>query len=48
MDNGDFMEVHADFAQNLITGFARLDGKSVGIVAQQPQCSAGVIDVDCL
>jgi len=46
VDNGDFMEVHKDFARNLIVGFARMDGHSVGIVAQQPSFYAGVIDVD--
>src|SRR5208283_1526851 len=40
------MEVHADFGQSLITGFARLGGMSVGIVAQQPKCFAGAINVD--
>jgi len=43
-DNGDFMEVHQHFAPNLIIGFARLNGKSVGIVAQQPAYMAGIID----
>jgi acetyl-CoA carboxylase carboxyltransferase component len=46
VDNGDFMEVHKNFACNLIVGFARMDGHSVGIVAQQPSVYAGVIDVD--
>ena len=46
MDNGDFMEVHRHFAPNLIVGFARLNGKPVGIVAQQPAYLAGVIDID--
>jgi propionyl-CoA carboxylase beta chain len=46
MDNGDLMEVHENFARNLIVGFARLGGHSVGIVAQQPSVYAGVIDVD--
>jgi propionyl-CoA carboxylase beta chain len=46
MDNGEFLEVHEHYAPNLITGFARLDGRPVGIVAQQPMVSAGVIDVD--
>jgi acetyl-CoA carboxylase carboxyltransferase component len=47
MDNGEFMEVHEHFAANIITGFARLGGRSVGIVAQQPCVSAGCIDLDC-
>jgi len=46
VDNGEFFEIHSRFARNLIVGFARLDGNSVGIVAQQPQHMAGVIDVD--
>jgi len=46
VDNGDFMEVHRQFAPNLIVGFARLGGRSVGIVAQQPQQMAGVIDIN--
>jgi len=46
VDNGDFMEVHQHFAPNLIVGFARLNGKPVGIVAQQPAYLAGVIDID--
>jgi acetyl-CoA carboxylase carboxyltransferase component len=46
VDNGDFMEVHSKFARNLIVGFARLGGHSIGIVAQQPSFNAGVIDVD--
>ena len=45
-DNGEFLEVHEHYAPNIITGFARLDGRSVGIVAQQPSISAGVIDID--
>ena len=45
-DNGDFMEVHAAFAPNILVGFARLDGQSVGIVAQQPNILAGVIDIN--
>lgn len=46
VDNGDFMEVHEQFAPNLIVGFARMGGHTVGIVAQQPSVYAGVIDVD--
>jgi len=44
VDNEDFMEVHQHFAPNLIVGFARLNGKAVGIVAQQPAYMAGIID----
>jgi len=46
VDNGDFMEVQQHFAPNLIVGFARLNGQSVGVVAQQPMQLAGVIDID--
>jgi len=45
-DHGSFFEVHAHWAQNCIVGFARLNGGAVGIVAQQPACMAGVIDID--
>ncbi|MDR0873784.1 MAG: acyl-CoA carboxylase subunit beta [Prevotellaceae bacterium] len=44
VDNGEFFEVHADYAQNIIVGFARFDGKSTGIVANQPSKLAGVLD----
>jgi len=46
VDHGDFMEVQEDFARNIIIGFARINGRSVGIVAQQPMYLAGVIDID--
>ena len=46
VDRGDFMEVHADFGQSMITGFARMAGMTVGIVAQQPLYFAGAINVD--
>ena len=46
VDNGDFFEVHADYARNIIVGFARFDGKSTGIVANQPSVLAGVLDCD--
>ncbi len=45
-DLGSFLEVHAAFAQNAIVGFARLHGQSVGVVAQQPDVLAGVIDIN--
>jgi acetyl-CoA carboxylase carboxyltransferase component len=45
LDNGDFMEMHKDFASNLIVGFGRLKGKTVGVVAQQPAYMAGIIDI---
>ncbi|HEX6139600.1 MAG TPA: carboxyl transferase domain-containing protein, partial [Candidatus Limnocylindria bacterium] len=43
---GSFCEVHAHFARNIICGFARVEGRSVGIVAQQPGVLAGVLDID--
>ncbi len=45
VDNGDLLEVHRDFATNLIVGFARLGGYSVGVVANQPDVLAGVLDI---
>ena len=44
VDNGEFLEVHADYAKNIIVGFARFDGQSVGLVANQPKMLAGVLD----
>ncbi len=46
MDRNSFLEVQAGWAQNAIVGFARLDGRSVGVVAQQPMVMAGVLDID--
>ena len=46
VDNGDFLSVHKDFAPNIVVGFARLGGRSVGIVAQQPNHASGVIDIN--
>ena len=43
-DNGEFLEVHRDYAQNIIVGFARFNGMSVGIVANQPKVMAGCLD----
>ena len=45
-DDGDFLEVHADFAKNIVVGFARLKGKPVGVVGNQPTHLAGVLDID--
>jgi propionyl-CoA carboxylase beta chain len=45
-DDGDFFEVQEHWAQNILIGFARLGGLSVGIVAQQPMVLAGVLDID--
>jgi propionyl-CoA carboxylase beta chain len=46
VDEGEFLEVHQHWAQNIIVGFARLGGFSVGIVAQQPMVLAGVLDIN--
>ncbi|VBB06336.1 carboxyl transferase [Lucifera butyrica] len=46
VDNGEFYEVHAHFAQNIITGFARFDGQTVGIIANQPAVMAGCLDIN--
>ncbi|MEQ1857294.1 MAG: acyl-CoA carboxylase subunit beta [Longimicrobiales bacterium] len=46
VDDGEFYEVHARFAQNILVGFAHLGGHSVGIVANQPSVLAGVLDID--
>ena len=45
VDNGDFFEIHGAYAQNIICGFARMDGNTVGIVANQPLVLAGVLDI---
>lgn len=46
VDHGEFLEVHADYAKNIIVGFARFNGQSVGIVANQPKFLAGVLDIN--
>jgi len=46
VDEGDFFEVHQHFARNIVVGFARLDGRPVGIVANQPAFLAGCLDID--
>ncbi len=46
IDKGEFLEVHADYAKNIIVGFARFNGQSVGIVANQPKFLAGVLDIN--
>jgi acetyl-CoA carboxylase carboxyltransferase component len=46
VDNSDFLEVHADYAMNIVVGFARLGGQPVGIIANQPAHLAGVLDID--
>jgi len=45
IDEDSFLEIHKDFAQNIIVGFARLAGRSIGIVANQPAVLAGVLDI---
>jgi propionyl-CoA carboxylase beta chain len=46
VDDGDFLEVHEHYAKNIVVGFARMDGRSVGIVANQPAHLAGCLDID--
>jgi propionyl-CoA carboxylase beta chain len=46
VDDGGFMEIQPGWAQNIITGFARLGGRSVGFIAQQPSVLAGALDID--
>jgi acetyl-CoA carboxylase carboxyltransferase component len=46
VDDGAFLEVQADFAQNIVIGYARLDGHTVGIVGNQPKYLAGCLDID--
>jgi len=46
VDNGDFYEIHEHFAPNIVVGFARLGGRTVGIIANQPAVLAGVLDIN--
>jgi propionyl-CoA carboxylase beta chain len=46
LDDGEFLEVHPLFAQNVIVGFGRIDGRSVGVVANNPMSFAGTLDID--
>ena len=46
VDEGDFFELQPDFAKNIITGFARIEGRTIGVVANQPMVLAGVLDSD--
>lgn len=46
VDNGEFVEVHKHYAKNIVVGFARFNGQSVGIVANQPSFLAGVLDIE--
>jgi propionyl-CoA carboxylase beta chain len=45
-DDGEFLEVHERWAENLVVGFARLGGHSVGVIGNQPRALAGVLDID--
>ncbi len=45
-DNSDFLEVHKDFAENIVVGFIRLAGRSIGVIANQPAVLAGVLDIN--
>src|SRR5262249_42879166 len=46
VDDGELLEVHQDFARNILCGFARIEGRSVGVVANQPAHLAGSLDID--
>jgi len=46
VDNNDFLEIQEGFARNIIIGFGRINGRTIGIIANQPQVNAGVLDVD--
>ena len=46
VDDGDFVEIHGAWAQNIVCGFARLGGHAVGVVGNQPRTLAGVLDID--
>ncbi len=46
VDDGDFLEVHERYAENIVCGFGRLGGHAVGIVGNQPRSLAGVLDID--
>lgn len=46
VDDGVFVSVQSEWAQNIVVGFARMDGRAVGVVANNPACLAGVLDID--
>src|SRR5512145_2504496 len=46
VDEGDFFEIQASFAKNIVVGFARIEGRTIGVVANQPMVLAGVLDAD--
>lgn len=46
MDEGDFYEIMPDYAKNIVVGFARMNGETVGIVGNQPLVAAGCLDIN--
>ncbi len=46
VDDGDFLEVHSEYAENIVVGFARIGGISIGVIANQPAVLAGVLDIN--
>ena len=46
VDDGEFIEVHEHYAQNIVVGFSRLNGYAIGVVGNQPKAMAGVLDID--
>ena len=46
VDDGEFLELFPNYAENIIIGFARLDGRSIGVVGNQPNVLAGCLDID--
>src|SRR6202042_2789412 len=46
LDDGEFCEIHAEFAKNIVVGFGRVEGRPVGVVANQPMHFAGCLDID--
>ncbi len=46
VDGDSFFEVHKDYAENIVVGFARIGGRSIGVVANQPAVLAGVLDIN--
>ena len=46
VDDGEFLEVHEHYAQNIVVGFSRLNGYAIGVVGNQPRAMAGVLDID--
>ena len=46
LDDGEFLEIHAGFAQNIVVGFGRVDGSPVGVVANNPMVKGGTLDID--